>query len=263
LITLVCVLSIFAASPAFAGLLISNGNYKASLQPGESFSHTVKLKIDLTDNPMNFSVAVYGVRQGQDGYIQINADGEDNYIYSAKPFINVSPSNFHLEPGGSQDIIITGTVPTDIKGGGRYAMVYAESNSTGSGKIAVKLAAQLPVTITVLGKETNNSGEITDFSFEKPYSVKNKNISFIFTNTGNYHYKVKVDSLLKDKAGTTLANTTKPLSFYPVMPLFSMIFMTSLVPQDKLVPGAYYVEVKVRQEDGTVLASKEVKFKVP
>lgn len=264
LIVLVCALSIFAASPAFAGLLISNGNYQVSLHPGESFTHTANLHIDPTDPPMNFSVEVYGVRQGLDGYIQTNAKGEDNYIYTAKPFINASPSHFHLKPGSSQDITITGTVPTDIKGAGRYAAVYAESNPMGKGNIGFKLAAQIPVTITVLGKDIiNYSGEIKNLSIDHPPSAKQQNISFIFTNTGNYHYNVKVESLLKDKAGTILANTTEPLSFFPVLPLFSMLLKTSLVPQDQLKPGAYYVEVKVRLEEGTVLASKEVEFEVP
>jgi hypothetical protein len=261
LIILVCVLSIFAALPAFAGMLILNGNYQISLNPGESFNHTATLHIDPNDLPMNFSVAVYDVKQGLDGYIQINNELEENYIYTAKSFINVSPSHFHLEPGSSQDITITGALPTEIKGGGRYAAIYAESNSMEKGNMKIKLAAQIPVTITVLGDDVNYSGEISNFLIDHPASTKQQNISFLFTNTGNCHYKVKIESLLKNKAGTILASTSEPLSFDPVLPLFSMLLKTSLVQQKKLNPGAYYVDVKVRLEDDTILASKVVEFK--
>jgi hypothetical protein len=133
----------------------------------------------------------------------------------------------------------------------------------GKGNIGFKLAAQIPVTITVLGEDINYSGEIKNLSIDHLPSAKQQNISFIFTNTGNYHYKVKVESLLKDKAGTILANASEPMSFFPVLPLYSMLLKTSLVPQDQLKPGTYYVEVKVSLEDGTVLASKESELKVP
>ena len=261
LIILVCVLSIVASLPAFAGMLILNGNYQTSLNPGESFKHTTTLSIDPDDLPMNFSVAVYDVKQGLDGYIQINDKSENNYIYTAKPFINVSPSYFHLEPGRSQDITISGVLPTEIKGGGRYAAIYAESNSMEKGNMKVKLAAQIPVIITVLGDEINYSGEISNFLIDHPALTKQQNISFLFTNTGNCHYKVKIESVLKDKAGTILANTSEPLSFDPVLPLFSKLLKTSRVLKKKLNPGAYYVDVKVRLEDDTILASKEVEFK--
>ena len=166
-----------------------------------------------------------------------------------------------FESGCSQDITITGALPTEIKGGGRYAAIYAESNSMEKGNMKIKLAALISVIITVLGEEVNYSGEISNFLIDHPASTKQQNISFLFTNTGNCHYKVKIESLLKDKAGTILANTSEPLSFDPVLPLFSKLLKTSRVLKKKLNPGAYYVDVKVRLEDDTILASKEVEFK--
>lgn len=263
LMMLICTLGLFTASPVFAGLLTSNGYHQVSVHPGESFSRTTTIHIDPDDPAMNFSVEVYGITQGLDGYVQINNIAEDDYAYTAKPFINASPSHFRLEPGSSQDIVISGTIPSDIKGAGRYAMVFAKSNPMGNGSIGICLATIIPVVVTVLDQKITYSGEIRDLSIERPIKARYENISFIFTNTGNYHYKVKVESILRDKNSTTLANTSEPLSIFDVKPLFSVRLETSLIPRAELKPGDYSVDAKVIAEDGTVLASKEVKFHIP
>lgn len=262
-IMLVFTLGLFTVSTAFAGLLTSNGYHQISVHQGESFSRTTTIHIDPDDPPMNFSVEVYGITQGLDGYAQINNIVEDNYAYTAKPFINVSPSHFHLEPGSSQDIIISGTVPSNIKGPGRYAMVFTKSDPIGDGSIGICLATMIPVVVTVLDQNVTCSGEIKDLFIKRPITTKYENVSFIFANTGNYHYKVKVESILRDKNGTILANTSEPLSIFDVKPLFSVRLETSLVPQAELKPGDYSVDAKVIAEDGTVLASREVKFHIP
>ena len=41
----------------------------------------------------------------------------DKSPFSARPFLKVSPSSFHLNPGGSQEVEVDGTIPRQCRRG--------------------------------------------------------------------------------------------------------------------------------------------------
>ncbi|MDO9579480.1 MAG: hypothetical protein Q7J06_02775 [Bacteroidales bacterium] len=97
-----------AAVPASAnpGLRVSGAILVTDVSPGETISHQMAVAIRDSDPAMDILVDVKDI-------------GE----YSAKNFITIDKTSFHLEPGDSQDVVVTIQVPQDVGAGGRYAIV--------------------------------------------------------------------------------------------------------------------------------------------
>jgi hypothetical protein len=117
------------------------------------------------------------------------------------------------------------------------------------------------VELTVSGNKTTKSGEIKELRTQEPASGKQQNISVIFRNTGNIHYKVKILGSLVDQSDKVLANATATSSI-SIMPGALRMFNFSLIPKKELQPGTYDINATVRLEDGTVMASNETRFEV-
>jgi hypothetical protein len=136
-----------------------------------------------------------------------------------------------------------------------------EEYENSEGNVGVAVAINSLVRLTISGTELLRKGEITDLRIEDPSSCEHQNISLIFKNTGNYHYKACAKAALKDEEGNLLANSSSPLSSN-IIPSASRIFFMSLAPGKKLQPGTYCISAVVEQEDGSVVAAKEVETKI-
>jgi hypothetical protein len=109
--------------------------------------------------------------------------------------------------------------------------------------------------------ESRMEGEITDLTVEDAFSDEEKEMSLVFKNTGNYHYKALARAELEDADGNVLASASTPLSITSIIPPNSRLFRLTLTT-DKLNPGTYSVSATVEREDGTVLDSGETEFEV-
>jgi hypothetical protein len=96
---------------------------------------------------------------------------------------------------------------------------------------------------------------------DEPILAMQQNISLIFKNTGNIHYRVMADSTLKGKNGQLLANASLG-SVSSIDPASSRLFEIKLIPKDKLSAGTYVVNVEAKLEDGTILASEEREVRI-
>ncbi len=94
-------------------------------------------------------------------------------------------------------------------------------------------------------------GEITRLTVDTPVSDKQQDVSIMFNNTGNVHYKVQIDAFLKDRAGNVLANASAPLS-NNIIPGALRVFNLSLKPEDPLKSGEYNVSAEVRLDDRNI-----------
>lgn len=184
---------------------------------------------------------------------------------SAKDFLRASPDRIHLESGGSQKILVEGDVPKDVGSGGRYALISVHSLASGDealgseGMVGVAVAINSLVRLTIVGTELQRMGEIADLGTDGHSNARYQNISLIFKNTGNYHYKAQAEATLKDSEGNILASSQTPLSSN-IIPCASRIFEVLLVPEKDLLPGTYRIIAAVKQEDGGVLATKEMEI---
>lgn len=262
-IALLCISILLIASPALAGLTVLGSIYEGEVKPGEHVTHNMVISTDPGDRPMELQVDVLGFKRDLRGQNVELSPEEDTGPYTARPFLNASPRNFSISPGGSQTVLLEGDIPVDIGDGGRYALVFIHSNPGGSGNIGIAVGVEVPVRLTIAGTKLIKTGEITSLKLNEPISRERQNSSLIFNNTGNYHYQAFAEAILKDKNGNVLSNASTPLTFSSIIPTTSRQFDLSLSPTKGLQSGSYILNSTVRLEDGTALASKEVEFRIP
>lgn len=252
--------------PASSGLGVEGVIFEAEAAPGQHIEHEITVSLRENEAPMDLQVDIQDWGQTLEGSNQELEEGAAASC-SARGFLKAFPSSFHLLPGESQKVQVVGEIPEDVGSGGRYALISvhslppAEEDEGSEGNVGVAVAINALVRLTISGTELSKRGEITDMRTEDPSLEKHQNISLIFKNTGNYHYKACAKAALKDEEGNLIANSSSPLSSN-MIPSASRIFFLSLMPEKELLPGTYCISAIVEQEDGTVLATKEMEIKI-
>jgi hypothetical protein len=264
LLVVICLLSplgLASAVLAAASLEVSGALVDISLQPGETYVHTLNVTCS-SSMSLDIQVEVRGFGQALDGsYIELNK-AEDTNPYSALPCIShIDQTSFHLEPGGSQEVKATIQVPLDITQGTRYAIIYIHSQPIGN----VILATDVPVILTIPGSEEIKTGEITNLTVSEAFSGEPFEIWTTFKNTGNYYFKVRNQITVTDKAGETIDTASSGITNSSIIPTSSRLLkvMPSFSNGSKGLPaGQYLAESKVTLDDGTVLDTEMVSFTV-
>lgn len=257
------ILAILSLVSMSSGIKATGIIFDAEAAPGEKVSHQITIDVK-NESPADFQVAVVDWAQGPDGS-NIPAFDNNTHPYSAKGFLKVSPEKFHLEPGGSQKITVSGEVPKDVGDGGRYAIIRVYTvpggNNSGINPVGMSIGMNSVARITIAGSHLVKTGEITQLKVGAPISDKQQNISIMFNNTGNIHYVVQTEAFLKDSAGNVLTNASAPMT-NNIIPGAMRVIDLSLRPKESLMPGEYNVSAEVRLENGTTLANKETSFKI-
>ena len=254
-------LVIFLALPLSSALGVNGATLVASVTTGETIHHEMLVTLGKSDTSMDLVVDLAGMNQTLSGtYLSVKKE-DDVGPYSARPFLNVSPTSFHLDSGGSQKVILEGIVPEKVGDGGRYALVTFKSAPLGNKSVGVLTEIQVPVALTISGSKLAKTGEITSLKVDEPTLAKEQNLTLVFKNTGNIHYRTVAEAVLKDKDGKILANATSR-SGSSINPSSSRLAKLMLIPSSVLKSGVYEVSAQVKLDDGTVLATKEVKFEI-
>jgi methionine-rich copper-binding protein CopC len=260
-ISIAIVLLILAAGLASAGLAVGGANLEKSIAPGEHLSHVIKVATSASDTPMDIHAEVFGYGQSLQGLNTEQNASLDKSPYTARPFLKVSPSSFHLDPGKSQEVTLEGDIPKDVGSGGRYALVGVRTLPIGNGSVGFVLNIEVPIMLTINGSEIQNKGEIESLSIEEPISADKQQMSLTFKNIGNHHYNANVTAVVKDKDGQVVANASTPL-VRPILPTYSRQVKLEITPNAPLKQGTYTADATVSLADGTVLTTKETSFQV-
>jgi hypothetical protein len=245
---------------SMASISVGNAKIIADVAPGDHFSAESTISIGDSDKPLDFNVTMAGYGQSIDGLIiELDPSQQTSFMPS---FLAVTPSSFHLEPGMKQAITFEGTVPSDAKAGGKYALVTIKSLPMGKSTVGVSLAINIPIELTITGDEPEETGEITSLTLADPATSQHQNVTAIFNNTGNYYYKMKSNAELKDDTGTVVASVDNPLYPLPLIPPNARRINFNLAPDKPLAPGEYTLTATVSLEDGTVLATKNTTVEI-
>jgi len=260
---LIAIVAVFMAVPALAGFWISGGNLINEVDPGQAIHHEMIVGIRETDSPMDVGAEVVGVGQPLDGGITGLDPEQDSSPYSAREFLSVTPTSFHLEPGDSQNLILEGVVPEDAEGG-RYALVRICSSKENLGEnVAVGVGSYVIVYLTISGTELIHTGEIESVTSEVSSDDPEKVHAYaIFKNTGNHHFRAMAKSVLNDEDGEVLGTVSTPPSEFSIVPTCSLQFDLTFDLEEEPPHGTYYVETTVSLEDGTVLDSDETELEL-
>lgn len=261
-IALVIIIIFAGAISPVAGLKVTGVILQGTGAPGDHVSFDMDVGIGKNDTPINLTLDILDWQQGLTGE-NLAVDSHPS-PYSAKDMLTVTPKSFHLEPNGTQHIVVDANIPKDAEPGGRYAMISvhrAAEKVLSTGSINTELAVNTLVLITVSAQDSRQTGEISGLSMNEPASGKQPEGSLIFNNTGNVLFRIHTDEVLKDKSGKVVANTSVS-SDSSILPGAARIIKFSFQPNSTLQPGIYTLGANVSLEDGTALAAKSAEFNI-
>ena len=174
------------------------------------------------DPGTDFSEIITVTNEGEDSTgmrVEVTDTLDDRPDISASSWLEVSPSEFDLPPGESQEVTLTTAVPADSPPGGRYATIFfrtvpildVKSGKTGgfeggSGGVA-NIGAKFIVTVRGPGLEL--AGEMTELV---PVALGPGRIGFRteFRNTGTVHTAISGELVLKDSDGAEVGRYELP-----------------------------------------------------
>lgn len=254
----ICLLLLIPVSVSAIG--VTGSKYLGSIPPGGTDTHTITVDIGSDENPTDILVEVYGFGQNPDqSYASLDA-ADDISPYSARTFITLDKSSFHLEPGASQTVNAKISVPANVGAGGRYALIYIHA-LPGKGQ-AFTTAVLVPVLITIAGTTPTVTGSITNLSVGEVTVGQPVTVITTFKNTGNYHYYHTVNAVtVSDANGNLVGNATTQPSIYAIIP-GNTVQYTAIPNMQNLPVGNYTVDSKVLLEDGTVLDEKNTTLSI-
>lgn len=253
------------ALPASAnpGLTVSNAILVTDVSPGQALTRKMTVSIGNTDRATDITVQVMGMAQFPDGAFGALAASQDTSPYSARQFITVDKSSFHLEPGGSQDVTATIQVPQDVGAGGRYAIINMATQATpGGAGISYIAAVNVPIYLTVKGSQLVHTGKVTAVAAEEPVSGQPINISTTFQNTGNHNFKVKGELTVNNTQGQNLDTFSTPVTDSSILPGMTRQLKANYIPKCTLAPGNYTIISKVMLENGSLLDESSTTLEV-
>jgi hypothetical protein len=257
---------LLAAPPTSAmanpGLQVSNMLLIANVSSGDVLTSTMKVSIGATDPMVEIGVQVTGLVQSIDGTNGPSDSAQDTSPYSARSFISVDKTSFQLQPGASQDVTATISVPKDVGAGGRYAIIHITTLAAPGSGVNIITAVDVPVVLTITGSQLVHTGKITSINIGQPVSGQPINILTTFQNTGNHHFKVKGEVTVSDPQGKVLDTIIMPLGFSSIVPTMSVQSKSAFIPRVTLSPGVYSVQSRVTADDGTVLDTSAGSFTV-
>lgn len=254
---LITIMVIYLAVAVASGLQVSGARLDTEVSCGDHLSHTMRI----SEAPTDVQIDIFGFGQTLDGaQILLNAS-QDVGPYSARPFLKISANSFHLEPGEVKEVTLEGEIPS-ICSGGKYALIHVYAAPQNNGTIGIATAVIIPILLTITGSEIIHVGEIENLSVANPITGVELNISFLFKNTGNHHYKIRSNAVVMDKDGNIVANATDFNLGSSIIPDASRLIKFNIKPENHLKAGDYTAKVTVNATDGAFLASKEVQFRL-
>jgi hypothetical protein len=257
----VLILCFISISPV-AGIKVLGSKYMSSISPGDTVVHTMTVSTGTDDPPMDMQVDVWGFGQTlQKSYTSLPPSA-DTSPYSARGFITLSSSSFHLNPGESKEITANIAIPTTVGNGGRYALITIHNAPLGNGSTAIVTAISVPVMITIAKSNLLQTGTIADVTVGDIVPGQPIRFTTSLKNTGNIHYyDTKNIVNITDSIGKEMAGAATDPSPYAIIPSFTVKYDLNL--DTPLPPGTYTATSKVSLGDGTVLDTKTTSFEVP
>jgi hypothetical protein len=259
MIAVAVIMVILCIAPASA-LTLTGTKYMDSIPAGGTDTHKMTIGIGPTDNPGDFTVTVMGFGQDMNkGYVPLDPSKDLNPS-SARSFISLDKTTLHLDPGTTQEVTATISLPKNVGAGGRYGIIYLYA-VPGKGQM-VTTAVVIPVMITISGTTPTFTGSITGVEVGKMIAGQPLSVITTLKNTGNYHYYRTVNLLtIIDAKGNILANSSTSPSAEAITPGNTVQF-TGKLDVKSLPVGSYKVNSKVLLEDGQVLDEKSTPYEV-
>lgn len=253
----------FFSSPAIAdsGLSVSGAIVVADVSPGDTIIHKMNVSIGSSSAPADILVQLGGIGQAFDGGYQLLDNSHDNYDYSASQFTTIDKNEFHLDPGTSQEVNVTISVPGNVTTGGKYALINIRTKPSNNNGVGVISAVNVPIFLSIKNVEHVHTGKITGLTSTEATSGIPLDILTTFYNTGNHHFKFKGELTISDSQGKMLDSLYVAIGS-SLIPNMSRQLKATFIPEAELPQGTYNIKSKVMLEDGTLLDEATGNFEI-
>ena len=246
------------------GLVVTNAAIVNTVSPGQVLTQTMAVSIGSSDPGTDITINVDGVAQSlTGGYILLDAAADTNPD-TARPFVTVNPTSFHLDPGQSQNITATITVPQNVGNGGYFAIInVANPPSLANGSnVAIVTSISIPVYLTIKDSQLTQTGKITGITTGTITNGQPIDIATTFQNTGNIYFKIEGETTVTNGQGVLLDDVPAPLTSSSIIPGMSRDLDAIYTPNGSLAPGTYTIGSTVMLSDGTLLAQSAATFTI-
>jgi len=246
------------------GITVTNAGIVATVSPGQVLTEKMTVSIGNSDPATDVSVTVTGVAQSSTGGYILLDPAQDTNQDTARSFVTVDPSAFHLDPGQSQDITAIVTVPQNVGSGGYFALInIAEPPTTTSdSNVAIVYSVGVPVFLTIKGSQLNQTGTITGITAGTITNGQPINITTTFQNTGNIYFKVEGQTTITNDQGVMLDTIPMPLTSSSIIPGMSRDLNATFTPSGSLSPGTYNIRSVVMSSDSILLDKSDGTFTI-
>ncbi|MEW6573797.1 MAG: S-layer homology domain-containing protein [Bacillota bacterium] len=251
----------FCPWQAHAGLSVGGALVDAELFRG-LHNHRITVALGENDPPAAVRIEVGGLGQQLDGAVQVLSKEADVSPYSARSFITLDESLLYLKSGQTREVNASIAIPENVGAGGRYAAIKVYTVPAGGDSVQIAAGINIPVKLTIQGTKLVHSGSITGLSVHDVMEGKPVEISTIFKNTGNHHFKIKGEVNISRAPGGKMASAAIPLTVSSVIPTMSRELKVNFNTPGQFPPGDYTVKSTVMLYDGTILAEAERSFTV-
>ncbi|ABS54832.1 hypothetical protein Mboo_0310 [Methanoregula boonei 6A8] len=243
------------------GLKVIGSIYTGNVSPGQTVIFPMTISLGANDPPMDMVVDVMGFGQSPDkSYVALDPSS-DTSPYSARSYISIDNRTFHLDPGASETVDATISVPGDAGPGGRYAIISIHGLPNGTGSTLVVTAINVPVMMTIDSPGITQTGTITGLTTGTIVAGQPLALITSFKNTGNHHYANTINNVqVTDGSGKQVALLSTDPTLYSIIPGNTVNFVVNL--NAALSPGTYTMLSNVSLKDGTLLDSKTASFEV-
>jgi hypothetical protein len=255
------ILAVFAillilTQPSLAGFKVERTLIDEDVTPGVPLKEKISVYNIGTNRDLNVEINVLGFGQNSEGSIVLlNADN-DTSPYSARDYIKLSDNKITLKPEWDDEIDVDAEIPEDMGDGSRYAVIQfripVENETKG---IARDWGVLVPVLLTNSNSKLIKTGKITEMS------VGTSNVSVLFDNSGNTHFKPVIKTTVKDSKGQVVEEHTTTTAI-SIIPGFSRLYSIDINSEGELKPGGYSLEVLAKLDDDTLLDSKKMEFEI-
>lgn len=193
-------ISLFS-STGYAQVMIEQGKIVIKANPAESVVNTI------TVHNTSKEAAIHLRAYWEDFvYIAPFDEGKKDFTaagtgpYSASRFVNFSPQEFTIKPGGTQKVSYAIQMPEDAKGGYYGTLFLEESGEKATSKIGVSIVTRIGSLFFIESTDSKKTGLIDN------HQVAGNQITADFTNTGNVimipdstYYVLDKDGMVADR----------------------------------------------------------------
>ncbi len=168
------------ATNVFAQVMIEQGKIVIKANPAESVVNTITVHNTSKEKAIHLRAYwedfVY-IAPFDEGKKDFTAAGTGPY--SASRFVNFSPQEFTLKPGGTQKVSYAIQMPEDAKGGYYGTLFLEESGAKASTKIGVSIVTRIGSLFFIESTDSKRTAVMDN------HKVSGNQITADFTNTGN------------------------------------------------------------------------------